>query len=208
MRVSFKYYFSLFQLLSSRRRLQIFYLFLLSILSAISETANIGILVPFLGILSESDKTIYQSGFFGIIYNLVPSNFILPTLAFCFLIMIIMSSCIRSLTIRNQTRLGSLINADLGKSTFSIILNYPYEWHLQSKSSKIISLLTQDVERVGAIVKGTLMLCVNFILIGIVGGFLFLTSLQIMLAASLSLGIFYFILFTVFRYIGCLKFLH
>ena len=67
------------------------------------------------------------------------------------------------------------------------------------QSSKIISLLTQDVERVGAIVKGILMLCVNSILIGIVGGFLFFTSLQIMLAASLSLGIFYLILFIVFR---------
>ena len=199
MKISLKHYFCLFQILSSRRRVQIFYLFILSIISAICETANIGLLIPFLGILSEPDKTIYQSGFLGSIFNFIPTNFILPALALCFMLMIITSSSIRSLTIRNQTRLGSLINADLGKSTFNIILNKSYEWHLRSKSSKIISLLTQDVERVGAIVKGILMLCVNSILIGIVGGFLFFTSLQIMLAASLSLGIFYLILFIVFR---------
>ena len=199
MQLSFQHYPGLFHLLSKRRKIQVFYLLLLSILSALSETANIGILIPFLGILADPQKSLHQSGLLGNLTKYFPSNLLLPITALCFLLLIIISSCIRSFTIRNQIRLGSLINADLGKITFNSILNKSYEWHLQSKSSNIISLLTQDVERVGAIVKGILMIFVNSIIIAIVGGFLLLTSFQIMLSAVLSLGIFYIVLFQFFR---------
>ena len=199
MKLSFQHYPALFHLLSRRRKIQVFYLLLLSILSAVSETANIGLLIPFLGILADPHKKLHQLGLLGNILKYFPSNYLLPVIALFFILLIIISSCIRSFTIKNQIRLGSLINADLGKITFNSILNKPYEWHLQSKSHNIISLLTQDVERVGAIVKGILMLFVNSIIIGIVGGFLLLTSFQIMLSATLSLGIFYVILFQFFR---------
>nr|WP_255446265.1 ABC transporter ATP-binding protein [Synechococcus sp. RS9902] len=123
----------------------------------------------------------------------------LPGLGLCFIILIIVSSTIRSLTIRNQLRLGSLICADLGKITFKSVLNNSYEWHVQNNSSNIISLLTQDVDRVGSIIKGLLTLCVNSTLILIVGIYLFLISPQIMVSACISISLFYILIFRLFR---------
>ena len=196
---TFKSYSDLFQLLSRRRKIQIFYLFLLSIFSAVSEAANIGLLIPFLDILGDAENNIYKLGIFGSVLKNLPPNLLLLSLAFFFILLIVISSCIRSFTIRTQFRLGSLICADLGKIAFKSILSKPFEDHIQSKSSNVISLLTQDVERVGAIVKGFLSICVNSIIIVVVGIFLLITSFQIMLSAIISLCLFYFIIYQAFR---------
>ena len=180
---TFKNYIDLLGLLSKRRKLQIFLLFISSILSALCETANIGILIPFLKILEDIDNNIYKLRVFGDLFRYLPRNLLLPVLGFCFISLIIISSSIRTLTIRNQLRLGSLISADLGKFSYKSILNKPYIWHVQSNSSNIISLLSQDVDRGGSIIKGLLSLCVNATLILIVGIFLFLISPLIMISS-------------------------
>ena len=141
-------YFALFNLLSKRRKTQIFCLFLLSILSAICETANIGILIPFLRILADTEGNIYKLGIIGVVFQSLPSELILPTLGICFILLILLTSFIRVLTIRYQLRLGSLICADLGKYAYMTILRRPYEWHVHTKTSSIITLLTHDVDRV------------------------------------------------------------
>ena len=199
LKVAIQSYFGLLQLLSQRRKMQIFFLLLLSILSAISEVANIGILIPFLGILADAKNNIHKLGFLGEYFSNLPPHLLLPVLSFLFVCLIVLSTCIRSFTIINQFRLGSLICSDIGRMTFKSILSRSYESHLQGNSSNVISLLTQDVERVGAIIKGILSLCVNSLIIGIVGVFLLSTSLQIMLTAIVSLCLFYIVIYQSYR---------
>lgn len=199
LKVAIQSYFGLLQLLSQRRKMQIFFLLVLSILSAISEVANIGILIPFLGILADAKNNIDKLGFLGEYFSNLPPHLLLPVLSFIFICLIVLSTSIRSFTITNQFHLGSLICADIGRMTFNSILSRSYESHLQGNSSNVISLLTQDVERVGAIVKGILSLCVNSLIIGIVGIFLLSTSLQIMLTAIVSLCLFYIIIYQSYR---------
>ena len=91
---TFKNYIDLLGLLSKRRKLQIFLLFISSILSALCETANIGILIPFLKILEDIDDNIYKLRVFGDLFRYLPRNLLLPVLGFCFILLIIISSSI------------------------------------------------------------------------------------------------------------------
>ena len=84
---TFKSYSDLFQLLSRRRKIQIFYLFLLSIFSAVSEAANIGLLIPFLDILGDAENNIYKLGIFGSVLKNLPPNLLLLSLAFFFILL-------------------------------------------------------------------------------------------------------------------------
>ena len=76
----FKSHSGLLRFLSKRRKSQIFFLFVISILSAISETANIGILIPFLGILSDVQNNINKLGIFAVLFKGFPSDILLPVL--------------------------------------------------------------------------------------------------------------------------------
>ena len=192
-------YTKLFLLLPVRRRRQIIYIQILSIITAISETANIGALIPFLGVLSdtqgEETSTLSIPGF---LKNL-PEDTLLIILGLSFVLLIVLSALIKSVTIRSQYRLGALISADIGKKIFNIVLHKPYEWHIKSNSSKIISILTGDVERIAGIIKAFLTLSINLLSIFVIGVFLIIYSPVLMSSTIIVFGLFYLMIFILFR---------
>ena len=115
-----------------------------------------------------------------------------------FILLVISSSVIKSIAIACQYRLGSLISADIGNKVFTTVLYKPYEWHLKSNTSQIISLITGDVERSAGIIKGILLLSSNFVVILMVGIFLVSYSPIVMLIVFLSFALFYVSIFNVF----------
>ncbi len=164
-----KNYLALYRVLSKKRKIQIASLQVLSVISAISEIANIGALIPFLDLLSNPQNSLKQVNIFNNLAETMAREHITLILGLGFILLIVVSTSLRTITMRFQYKLGNLIAGDIGQIVLSSILKKPYEWHISSSSSTIIGILTKDVDEVSGIVKAYLAFTVNFSLIIIVG---------------------------------------
>lgn len=164
-----KDYLALYRVLSRKRKIQIVVLQVLSIISAISEIANIGALIPFLDLLSDPQKGLKQVGIYIDLVETLTSEQITLIFGLGFIGLIVVSTTLRTITMRFQYKLGDSITGDIGQIVLRSILNKSYEWHMCSSSSTIIGTLTKDVDEVSSIYKAYLAFSVNFTLILIVG---------------------------------------
>jgi len=126
---------------SYRRRLQIFVLFILIILTSIAEVFSIGAVVPFLGVLSSPELIFtnkYAKSFIEFLNIKNSSELIIP-LTLIFVIAIIISAILRIILLWAQTRLTFAIGSDLSFKVYRNTLYQPYAVHLSRNSSEVIS---------------------------------------------------------------------
>jgi ATP-binding cassette subfamily B protein len=103
--VDFQRFSLLWQVLSSRRRRQLFVLQILSFASALGEVANLGVLFPFLRFLANPVEGIKGLGPVFSPLQQLPHSIQLLTLGLGYMIIVMISTLLRVLTIRYQLRL-------------------------------------------------------------------------------------------------------
>ena len=189
----------LWQFLSRRRRIQLFALLVLSFFTAISEAANIGALVPFLRILSKPDQGLDFLGPFAEPLRELSSINLLLLFGFGFILIVVISNSLRLLALHIQQKLTALITADLSHQVYATILRKPYDWHLLTNSSTVISYLSRDVSAVYVGLQGTLLFCMNIAIVILLSGSLIALAPAVMVPVGCLLGIFYFLLFRSIR---------
>lgn len=146
----------LYKHISKPRRNQFFLLSVIMTLATFSEAISIGILIPFVGVLTEPERVFnlkFMKPFFAPLNITEPSQLILP-ITITFGIAIILSSSMRLLLIWAQNRLSYAIGTDLSYKIYRITLYQPYAVHQSRNSSEVIVGISTKAK---AIVNNTIM---------------------------------------------------
>lgn len=116
-------------------------LFLLMICTSLSEVVSIGVVLPFLGVLTAPEQVFDHKLAQPIIQALnltEPKQLLLPlTIAFAFAALF--SGVMRLMLLWAQTRLSHAIGADFSISIYRRTLYQPYAVHVARNSSEVIS---------------------------------------------------------------------
>ena len=181
--------------LTPRRRQQLLGLQILSLLAAAGEVANLGALLPFLRLLANPTEGLKALGPLALPLRSLPQQHLLLGLGLGFMLVVIVSSLLRVLTIRIQLRLSALIAADLGEQVFAAVLQKPFAWHLEHNSSTVLGFLTKDVDVIFGSIQGMLLLVVNLAVVVLLGASLMALAPGVMLVISGMLACFYLLVF-------------
>ena len=125
---------------SKKRRIQLILMFALMMISAVLEVVNLGMVLPFLGVLSTPDLVFTHPmmqqpiNYFQIES---PEQLIAP-LTILFISVVLISGMIRVLYLFVSTRLSIAIGSEFSLKINKKILQQPYEVHISRNSSEII----------------------------------------------------------------------
>jgi ABC-type multidrug transport system fused ATPase/permease subunit len=132
--------------ISPRRKKQFYALFVLVILTSLTEGLSIGALFPFLALLTNPE-VIYKLDFIKPILGLIafdnsppPSPLFLATAAFCLAACV--SAIARILLLWASAKLSFNTGADLGIDLYRKALHQSYAQHISVNSSEVIHLIT------------------------------------------------------------------
>ena len=140
----------LWQKLNAKRKKQLFWLLLLTILTSIVEVISIGAVMPFLGALT-SPEILYQNKYIlQLLYwlSIEGTEQLLPLFSLIFAILILISGGLRILLLWVQTRISFAIGVDLDEEIYLNSLHKSYSEYLTSVSSELISGLTSKTSQV------------------------------------------------------------
>lgn len=176
------------------RRWQLLTLTLLTLLGAIAELVSLGMVIPFLGILTAPD----QAFSYTIVQPVVswlglsePRQLLLP-LTIMFAISAIVAGLLRLALLSSQMRLCNSIGNDLGCDIFRRTLYQPYRVHVARNSSEIVTVL---MTKINTVVYYILIPLINIftssIIILAVIIFMFFVDLRLTMIAIISFSLLY-----------------
>jgi ABC-type multidrug transport system fused ATPase/permease subunit len=140
--------------ISSRRRVQLFFLLILIILASFAEVISLGAVVPFLGVLTDPERVFRLPALQPLIHGLgftEPKQLLLPV-CLAFVIAAIVSNAIRLVLVWAQTRLGHALGADFSIQVYRNTLFQPYSVHVARNSSEIIAAISSKAHQVVAFI--------------------------------------------------------
>ena len=127
-----------------RRKYQFLFLFFLMLLGALTEIVSIGMVLPFLGVLTNPDQIFSYSliNTLALKFNInSPTELILP-ITIIFTLIVIFSGFIRFILLWSSTRLSMITAVDLSVEIYKKTLHQNYETHISRNSSEILSGIT------------------------------------------------------------------
>ena len=158
--------FGIWKSLNSRRRYQLFGLFVLMLLSALSEILSISAIIPFLSTLVEPEN-IWKFGFLKNIANIfeikLASQLLIP-ITFFFIVAIILATTIRLLTLWVSNKLAASIGTDLSCKAYKRTIYQPYEVHLIRNTSSTIATTTSHINTTVVVLNLFLQLMTSLII--------------------------------------------
>ncbi len=145
--------------LSLRRKWQFLGLFVLMLLSSMTEVVSLGSVLPFLSVLTNPEKVFQYFGvrqaasFLGITS---PHELLLPITA-VFVFLVLFAASVRLALLWTTIRFSNACSLELSIKAFDLTLRQPYKVHTERNSSELISGL-RKVEGVQGILQGVLVL--------------------------------------------------
>ena len=136
--------------ISSRRRVQLFFLLILIIIASFAEVVSLGAVVPFLGVLTDPERVFTLPALQPLIHGLgftEPKQLLLPV-CLAFVIAALVSNAIRLVLVWAQTRLGHALGADFSIQIYRNTLFQPYSVHVARNSSEIIAAISSKAHQV------------------------------------------------------------
>ena len=115
--------------LPSSRKYHIFYILILMMIASIAELISIGMVVPFLGVLTQPEVLFSNpnlESYFNYFNFTDPKQLLLPV-TIIFSVSAIFAGLIRLLLVITQTRTGYLIGAEFGVEIYKRTLYQPYQ---------------------------------------------------------------------------------
>jgi len=180
--------------LSKLRQMQLYMLLALMFIASLAEVISIGLVLPFLGVLTSPEQ-IYQHSLMQYPVQLLnvtkPEQLILP-LTIIFISVAIFAGVIRLTLLYVTTRLSFAIGADISIDVYRRTLHQEYSVHLLRNSSEVINgIVTKTHVVVKAGITPVLMLVSAIImLVGIVSTLLVI-NVQISFFAVVGFGVLY-----------------
>lgn len=139
----------------------------MTVVAAVAEVATIGLVVPFLGVLSNP-HAIFENPLTQPVIGLLglqsPEQLLAPvSLAFC--MVALGGAAVRLALIWGTTRYSQMLGADLGAKIYRTLLYQPYAFHAGRNSGELIATTTGKVAQVIGTVLNPLLLLATSALI-------------------------------------------
>ena len=137
----------LFRHISKRRQKQFILLLGLMLISSFAEVVSLGAVVPFIGVLTQPEKIFQYPVVTEIaeIFGIGSSESLILPLTIMFATAALFAGGIRLVLLWVSIRLANATGADLSIDVYRRTLYQPYPVHIASRSSEIISGITQKV---------------------------------------------------------------
>jgi len=171
-------------------------MFFLIILASFSEVLSIGLILPFLSVLTQPEqlfsnsyiKTIAQ--YFGIHTGL---ELLLPlTILFC--LSAIFANLMRFFTLLANVRVSNGIGFELSMTAYRCALYQPYSYHLNRNSSAVISDVTKTSGLTDGIILPILNIVTGIILLIFIIAALFVINPMVAIGTFGGFGLIYFLI--------------
>mgnify|MGYP003991180549 FL=1 len=122
MKQKIKYFWSKLQ---SKRKLQLFWLFFLTVVTSILEAVSIGAVIPFLGALTSPEILYENENILPVLtwLSIEDSQQLLPLFSLIFAVLILISGALRVALLWAQTRISFAIGVDLDEEIYKNILH-------------------------------------------------------------------------------------
>jgi len=179
-----------FSILPKRRRKQIPIIVFAMIIGAGFEVLGIGLVMPLLDIISDSDNTVTEY-LRSALPSLSDENILLLSVALFALIYVVKGFYLSAL-VWLTARFTYAVKADVSNNLMEIYLIAPYEYHLQKNSSQLIrNLTTEAMQLVQSALNPVFIILSESVMIISIGVFLMViepigTLIVMLLLASLS----------------------
>jgi ATP-binding cassette subfamily B protein len=180
-----------------KRQIEISFLFILMLITSVSEIISIGAVFPFLGALT-SPETLFQNHNLESIFLFLkidkPENILFP-LTILFVCSLIFSGIMRLILLWYQTKISFAIGADISHSLFKNTLYKPYYEHLNTNSSEVISMISNKANEVTSqVLMPVLTIFSSVFMIIMIIGTLMVINTTVALVSSFGLGFIYFLI--------------
>ena len=183
--------------LAPRRQIQFTLILLVMIFTSITEIVSIGVVIPFLGVLTNPEivyEHLYAQKFIDLLGISSPNELLFP-ITVLFVVVTILSAFIRLMLLYAITRLSYTTGSDLSVAIYKRTLYQNYMIHISRNSSEVINALIQKVNTViYDVINQILVLISSIILIvGIVVA-IFIVDTQAAIYSIVSFSLIYFLL--------------
>jgi ATP-binding cassette subfamily B protein len=186
---------SLWHHLTARRQKQTYLILILMIISSLSEVVSIGLVLPFLGVLTAPEQ-IYQHQLMQPVielFEITSAEQLFLPLTIGFIAATIFAGTIRLILLYVMTRFSFATGADLSINIYQRTLYQDYDIHVSRNSSEVISGITSKTGKVSGIIHHVLtIISAAFILIGVMT-VLFAIHVVIALVTLISFSFLYWI---------------
>ncbi len=155
---SFELLWKLSKFFSRRRKKQLMISFFSVILAGIAEISSLSIALPFITILTDKERILKVSFISNLVksFNIDPSQ-LLSIVFVLLIIVVVLSTIIRLFNLWLIHKVVQAIGNDLSTEAFKRTLYQPYEFHLQSDTSKNISSLERSIDGVIVAIESSLL---------------------------------------------------
>jgi ATP-binding cassette, subfamily B, bacterial PglK len=179
--------------LSRRRQREFYLLIILMVIGAFAEVVSIGMVLPFLGVLTAPEQVYHHElikPFVQILELTEPRQLILP-LTILFVIVTILASMIRLTLLYVMTKLSYVTGSDISVNAYRRTLYQEYETHVSRNSSEIINGIISKTNSAIGVVQATLTLITSVVLLVGIMSALFFVNIKIAFSAFIGFGLFY-----------------
>lgn len=191
--------FDLYGNINIDQKKRIYYLFVLMIVSSLLEIISIGLVIPFLGIMSNPERMADYS--FLINIPLYGFNEISGTLkiTIIFIVATVISGLARYLILLYGTKISFSIGTEFDNKIYKRTIYQSYKTHISRNTAEVVSIITQKTATVIYALNSCLSLCSSItILIFILIGLLYVSP-KATLISFLLVGIFYYCIILLVR---------
>jgi ATP-binding cassette subfamily B protein len=188
---------NLWKHIEARRRVQFSMLLLLMIVASFAEVISIGLVVPFLSVLTSPDQLFQSSAFqqFNIFFNFSNSDQLIFPIVVVFITSAILAGSIRILLLYLIIKFSYTVGADLSINIYRKTLYQKYETHLTRNSSEIINTITNKTnEVVSGIINPILVFLSSIVLSGSIIFALLIININIAISLFLGFGVLYILI--------------
>ena len=154
--------------LDSKRKKQLFLVFILSIFSSLAESISIAMLIPFINFFISPELYLFN-GIFKNIFNFLDisnNKEILALISSLFVITVILSGYIRLKYIKISNQVTDNITSDFRIKIFNFLLNQDYSYHFKHGSNEIMSNMTQKTISLATLIFSSLNILNSIIISG------------------------------------------
>jgi len=189
--------------LSIRRRKQIVYLLVASVVSGFSEAISLSLVVPFLAVMAAPETLLTNPIAHSVILLFEKADWhlgmesakaqpdarrFLSLFAFFFIAAALLTGTLRLGLLWMSTRLAGAIGTDLGSEAFRRTLYQPYSVHVSRNSSDLISNLTSKISMTTRTFGSWLTLISSCVMITFLLGALLLVNYQVTVFTGAVIG--------------------
>ena len=183
--------------INTRRKFQIGFLVILMFFASIAEIISIGMVLPFLTVLTEPSRLFNNHYINHVlkIYGIVNADELLFFVTFLFIVVVIFSVSIRILLMWIQNRLGYAIGSDFSMDIYRKTLYQPYIVHVSRNSSEVITGITsKSASMINHVIIPILTIINSFFVLIMVLGTLIILSPYFVPFSFLGFGFIYYLI--------------